>query len=181
MDNTEILARLTQLSDSDNAGAAQLAREIAAESRTGGETVVEQWAKAPGGHAPNLAFVAADLRETGVDAMLRHGDHVSPALRARFFDLLANAGAELLRALLEELRPLLADRSPMSKSQILPSSPSGWRMCDEAYVLMRRLVPAHHKQDPPLPTQADFSRMAAAERDSAIRVLKEAKAATPRE
>jgi hypothetical protein len=45
MDNTEILARLTQLSNSDNAGAAQLAREIADESSTGGESLVEQWDK----------------------------------------------------------------------------------------------------------------------------------------
>jgi hypothetical protein len=181
MDNTEILARLNQLGTSDSAAVAQLSREIAAESRMGGETIIEQWAKAPGGHAPNLAFVAADLREMGADAMLQHGDHVSPALRARFFDLLADAGAQLLRALLDELRPLLTDRSPMPKSQILPQPSRDWRMCDEAYVLMRRLVPAHHKQDPPLPTPTDFTRMTTAERDSAIRVLKDAKAATPRE
>ena len=181
MKDTDIFTRLTQLNASDSAGLAQLAREITADARTGGEVVVGEWSKAAGGHAPNLAFVAADLHETSVDAMLRHWDHVSPALRSRFFDLLADDGAQLLRALLAELRPLLNDRSPLPKSQSLSSVPADWRVCDEAYALMRRLVPAHHKQDPPLPADIDFARMPASNRDAAIRTLKDAKAATPRE
>jgi hypothetical protein len=181
MNDAEIFTRLMQLSASDTAGASQLAGAIAADARTGGEVVVGEWVKAAGGHAPNLAFVAADLHETSMDAMLRHADGVSPALRARFFDLLADAGAQLLRSLLAELRPLLDDSLRLPKSQVLPSPARDWRTCDEAYVLMRRIVPAHHRQDPPLPAESDFTRMAASDRDSAIRALKGAKAATPRE
>jgi hypothetical protein len=181
MNHAEIQVRLAQLAANDTAGASQLAAAIAADSRTGGEVIVGEWAKAPGGHAPNAAFVAADLQETAADAMLRHADEVSPALRARFFDLLTDAGVHLLRTVFAELRPLLEDHSRVAKSSALTNTPADWRTCDEAYVLMRRVVPAHHKPDPLLAAEADFGAMKAVDRDAAIKQLKGAKAAKPRE
>jgi hypothetical protein len=139
MNGVRAIHRLQEIQFTEKEEMKHLAERILSESREASEAVVGTWLTADKGLACNALFVMMELKELALQAILRHMDSATVAQRKVLIETAVEALRSLRRRVLVQLDHLLNDSSPVIISD--EDKPgSNHRMCDEAYLLMRKLL-----------------------------------------
>jgi hypothetical protein len=112
--------------------------------------IVHVWATAERAEARKAGPVVFDLDELTVGPMLRELESSSVSWRCRFAASVVDAHLELRVALLRKLDAALRDLSGLAAEHATVSVPAGaapLRVCDEAYVWVRRLARVEDPRD----------------------------------
>ncbi len=167
MTGQEAIQRFQRLDASQREELAKLGARIADEAREGPRAVVQAWAEADDRAAPKPAEVALQLEDLVLAPMFDVAPTLGTRRQVQFITAAVETKLALRVQILDRLAPMLDDRT---------RPPGGddraRRTCDEAYVLIRRLVRVDLEAEKGLHDEAAFVGLGAEERDKEIRAWK---------
>jgi hypothetical protein len=155
----EVFLRIHEISESDAELLRQLAAEISWECRTPSRVVLDSWVSSPQSLGIPCATVCTDLKELAVGEMLQRAASVDPGLRVQFMQIVTAQQLVFRELLLIVLEPLLKDRHAAGDT----------RICDAAYVLVRKLVAVDATEAGKFKSESEFLALDVDERSTEIR------------
>jgi hypothetical protein len=170
----EISKVAASLPADDTAAQDALARRVVADAREVPAAVLAAaLAKRPA-EATNGMYLALQLEDYALGAVLNRTDSCSAARRRHFLGWLVEGERRQRAAVLVRLDKLMADRSPLrpraNKTEGHGPAPAG-RVCDEAFLLSRRLLARPRLQPDDAAGQPDPLAGEADAADAAFRKL----------
>jgi hypothetical protein len=166
MKREELLKRLAA---GDDAGLRSLAGEITAESLDAPRAMVHAWATGADDAAGKACLVALQMQEFIIEPALDECDAAAGARRVTVLDAAVQALLPLRRHALRQLDVLLKDTTVLSAEGETPKKgEAAARVCDAAYVHIRRLARVSDPAAAKLHTEAEFVALSYAERDQEL-------------
>ncbi len=166
MNDQDIITRVRSAEGEDALGA--LTDEITQETLAPARAVVHAWVAGKPAEADKAGTVVLELNEVAVTPMLEEMDGSGVNWRWRLADEIVDLLVQQRRELLVRMDPLLTDRSASTASAAGPRDPSR-RVCDDAYLLVRRVVSIDDPKRLGLKTVDEFVTLASADRDAEIK------------
>jgi hypothetical protein len=145
-----------------------LADEVTAESLAPARAVVHEWIAGRGAAADKAGTVVLEMEEVAVTPMLEEMDGGGVRWRWRLAEEVVDLLVQQRRAVLVRLDRLLQDRSALAGSAAAGKDLSR-RVCDEAYVLVRRVATVDDPKRLGIRTEEEFLALGSADRDAEIR------------
>lgn len=127
-----------------------LAAQLAGEISDAPEAIVQVWTTGPQAEASKAGSMVLDLEELTLRPMLEACESSALDWRLRFMDAAVETELHLRAAVLKKLDGLLGDATVLPGSELSKSLEPGARpvrVCDEAYVWVRRLVKVEDPKD----------------------------------
>jgi len=134
MTGTGAIHYLQKIQASDIVALRRLAERIASESREAPDAILGTWLGAQEPSAGNAMFLMLGLKELAIRPMLQHMSKSTVAQRNVLAENVVLALRDLRRRVLVQLDRLLSTGSQSSGAD------STLRTCDEAYLLIRKLL-----------------------------------------
>jgi hypothetical protein len=163
---------LKRLAAADEAGLAPLADQLAADTLEAPRAVVHAWSAGKDEAAGKACLVAMQLREFLVDPAVDESGAAPAVRKVSLLEAAVEALLPLRRHALRQLDPSLKDPTELAADTLaepLRKDEPPRRVCDEAYVYIRRLARLGNPAAEGLHTDAEFLAMPHAERDQEIR------------
>ena len=165
MTEQEVFLRIHEISESDAELLRQLAADISWECRTPSRVVLDSWVGSPQSLGIPCATVCTELKELAVGEMLERANSVDPGLRVQFMQIVVAQQLAFRELLLTVLEPLLKDRHAAGDT----------RVCDAAYVLVRRVVTVDAGEASKFRAEGEFLALGPDERSNEIKEWMESK------
>ncbi len=143
----------------------RLAADIEAEALEAPSAVVHQWATGDKDESGKAGSVVLDLEELTITPMLNEFDSASLNWRFQFMESAVELLLGFRRRICQQLDALLGSEAAMEGAE---AGAGGTRVGDEAYLCIRRMVTIQDGKEQGLSPEADFLRMAPAERSKEI-------------
>jgi hypothetical protein len=160
-----------RLRDSDTPDALHsLASQLADETLDAPKAIVRLWATGDRAVSEKAGSVVLDLEEFAVRPMLGESDSSPLTWRLRFMHAAVETELHLRTLVLKKLDGQLGDATLVPGSELTESLPPGAkpvRVCDEAYVWVRRLVSVSDPKDG-FGSERDFLNLGHPERSKEI-------------
>jgi hypothetical protein len=171
MADRPVAARIDEIDARDLAGLEQLSRELAEDGRRAAREVVAALHAGPAQGFSKPAWVLVNLGDLALTPLLDGLDAARP--EQCVWDLGQALEIEIAtrRRLAAALRGRLDDRRALALPEPRPpveERPIPRRVCDEAYMQLRRLVSFEEDEDALLLNNGAFLRLGEAERDAEI-------------
>ncbi|HVN07116.1 MAG TPA: hypothetical protein VMT86_22010 [Bryobacteraceae bacterium] len=172
--------RLAQIAPGDDQGLDALAQEAIEDARAAPDIAVKLWKEA-GPYAPQAKLVLSRLEDVSLVPLSAKGD---PAAAAEVVWAMRTEGlhlAELARKIVKYFEAHLADTRKMpARSDLGPveEKPPAVRVCDEAYLQMRRLLNLEESTDQYLQNSRTFLSLPEAQKDDEIQKARKSRAWT---
>jgi hypothetical protein len=160
-----------RLAASDEAGLTSIADQIAKESLEAPRAMVHVWAAGADESAGKACLVAMQLQEFLIEPALEESAAASGARRVTMLDAAIEALLPFRRHALRQLDPLLKDTTVLSAEGLAEPPKKGAlppRVCDAAYVHIRRLARVSDPAAAKLHTEPEFLALSYAERDQEL-------------
>lgn len=151
---------------------AQLAVQLAAETLDAPRAITHEYNVGDEQRADKAGIVILELRELVLRPLLGEFDETAAGRRVAFLEAALRLQLLLQQGVWNRLGELLADKKPIAHPTLDVSAPAdaaSRRMCDEAYVWIRRLAKVDGSNDPGSPGEDEFLAMKVETRDAAIR------------
>lgn len=151
MTGLEVSRRAAAVKPGDNAAADDLAGQIVSEAREIPAALVGKLIATPKKDAVNGTYITVALEEQALDALLGRVEGCTAARRRQFLDWIVDHERRQRGRILARLETLFDDKSPvtgLTAQQSVASSngngapPTPRRICDDAFLLARRLLAA---------------------------------------
>lgn len=171
MTGKEALKRLAALKRNEWDKLEALTREIVDQSRAPLEAVGQVWAANSGDERRKAARVLRELEELGIRAWLNRFGQVSATERLEAAEAVIDSYRVVQQRLMDALSPLLEEQAKVPRTQSpepMEERRPPTRVCDEAYLLLRRLCKADERQRTALETERAFLAQTDRERDDTI-------------
>ncbi|BBO79662.1 hypothetical protein DSCO28_02280 [Desulfosarcina ovata subsp. sediminis] len=145
MSNSKIESQIKSV-DPDNMTAVEdLATKIKALARQAPATIVEMWLSEDRTASKRGRELIAEIEELAIRPALDHFSKANGEMQVRLMHIAVEQQLEMRRAIVVRLRPMLEDQSmlPVSKAALIDPDeelPVPLRTCDEAYLLLCRLL-----------------------------------------
>src|SRR5579862_6846549 len=180
MTSDEFYARLTQVGAEDDQGAGALAKEVIEDSREAPDRAAQIW-KEGTNFAQQAKLVLANLADLALVPMISHGD---PAATADVVWALRTQGAQLAqlqRKIVKYIDAHLIDTRKMpSRPDFGPTEEKApvVRVCDEAYLQLRRLLNVEESEEQYMANSRAFLRLPEAQKNEEISKARQSRAWT---
>ncbi|HUO31202.1 MAG TPA: hypothetical protein VMU80_18405 [Bryobacteraceae bacterium] len=178
MTSEEFHTRIAQLAPGDQPGLDALAQEVIDDARAAPDTAVKIWKEA-GPFAPQAKLVLAGLEDVSLIPLSSKAD---PAAVSEVIWALRTEGlriAELDRKIVKYFEAHLADKRKMPPRRDLgptEEKPPVVRVCDEAYLQMRRLLNLEESTDQYLQNSRAYLSLTEAQKDDEIQNARKSRA-----
>jgi hypothetical protein len=159
MTEQEVFLRIHEIAESDQEKLGQLAAEISWECHTPSRIVLDSWLGSPQSRGIPCATVCTELKELAVGELMQRAGSVDPGLRVHFMQIVVAQQLAFRELQLTVLEPLLKDRHAAGET----------RVCDAAYVLVRKLVTVDSTEASKFRSESDFLALGTDERSAEIK------------
>lgn len=181
MTRHNFLERLSKLSPEDSAGLTALAQDVVREAREAVDTAVQAWQQGDEATSRKAMLVLAEVEDLALVPLIDAGP-ARTVEQVMWSERTVGAGlAELQRRALRWIDNLLMDkrRAPVRKSvPPLEEQPPPVRVCDEAYLQMRRLLNVEEGKEKYFTNARAFLFLSDAQKDAEIQKARHSRAWT---
>jgi len=169
MSEQDVVSRLRSCASPD--ALRSLADEVSAESLNAPRALAGLWSGGERVEARKAGSVVTELEELAMGAMLAEFDSCPGNWRIRYMSMVVETQLGFRHRIMAELDGLLSDKAAVSTLALPDAAPPGsppLRVCDEAYLLIHRMVRIDESMEPGLRQATAFVALAEPDRDKEL-------------
>jgi hypothetical protein len=175
MDPNDLLERVRKTDASDAPAVARLAQDVAAEVHAAPTALVDIWGEGQTGPSENAAVAALRLEDLSLRPMLARWNAQRVDWRAQLMTCVVERAGDLRRRLWAQLGLQLDDTAVASTAPASRPAAEASRVCDEAYLWIRRLAGNAARTVDDFHEEREFLALPPAERNKEIQRWKQSK------
>lgn len=171
MTQNELVAALQRLSPEQQVELDTLAKNVVKESRALPRAAAAHLNDPNPNTAANALSLLIDIEDLATVPLLEAAERPDAYDRVARATIIVDSQIEVRNSTVERLKQLLDDKRPMNYKKMprVEETPPQSRVCDEAYLLLRRLLNTAEDQEQQVATARNFLRLPEARRDIEIR------------
>lgn len=171
MTQNELVVALRRISPSQQVELDTLAKNVVRDSRALPRVAAAHLSDPDPNLASNSMSLLIDIEDVAAVPLLEAPEPAEPYDRIARMTIVVDSQIEVRKRIVDRLNELLRDNRPLNYKKMprVEETPPESRVCDEAYVLLRRLLDTSEDQERQLTNTRLFLRLPESRRDIEIR------------